>query len=268
MHGFDWDEPFDLQATSKEGKDNVSFYHNTSTFHKTSSRPRTLLSTKGERPYVCSPHEESQNREVVWLEKCVIERKAQHILEHLPSVKNSCLPPGKLSMWQEQNGSQKQLKIFKRFSWYRKYLQGEARKMRTPLQPSGPEQSQSDLKGNRFQMLHFIFTWEVRRRGRGWRLGGCDLCFHLLCVTWNFLFVILSSVVQNQYATWAPTVSFPNKDHSRKQCLCNVKGIRKIRWRISRCLDWENIATLDLGVYVDRNMRTDQEPLQNVARQQ
>lgn len=108
--------------------------------------------------------------------------------------KNSCLPPGKLSMWQEQNGSQKQLKIFKRFSWYRKYLQGEARKMRTPLQPSGPEQSQSDLKGNRFQMLHFIFTWEVRRRGRGW---GCDLCFHLLCVTWNFLFVISSSVVQN-----------------------------------------------------------------------
>jgi len=28
------------------------------------------------------------------LEECVIERKAQRILEHLPSVKkNSCLPP-------------------------------------------------------------------------------------------------------------------------------------------------------------------------------
>ena len=37
--------------------------------------------------------------------------------------------------------------------------------MRTPLQPSGQEQIQSDLKGNRFKILHFIFTWEVRGEG-------------------------------------------------------------------------------------------------------
>ena len=158
MHGFHWDEPFDFQATSKRREKTCFFLSQYFNFSQNVKPATHVVLNKG-REAICllATWRITKQRSSVIGRVRYRAKSTTHPWTFAFCKKNSCLPPGKLSMWQKQNGSQKQLKIFKRFSWYRKYLQGEARKMRTPLQPSGPEQIQSDLKGKPVPNVAFYF---------------------------------------------------------------------------------------------------------------